>query len=1587
MSEEIVRITGIKPKAENTAASGISNTDFDSFVKGYEKKHQALMSLVASTSSNANTIYKSILSTVESIKKNQITFGSSVIDTLCYNNAYAQTIADGITKGVSRMTSSFDLIGDMILEMATPKVNPEEELAKQIWNKMIIDNKSFISKWKFDELDSMMHPSKLKRPVISSLPGSSVHVDLSNSFNEFFTMFDLYTSDIERHNAHTLSTLRNIYTLGDIWSDENVNILTSISKHLSNVYDTLFELSYNKLDFDKNLLRYMGTFEEKLKIAEEDRQNKSIQNVNQGNKLGVGKQINTGIDQSIKLNYTGNIDVRSIKEFLESNAIFNPARIKLIKIAFSSVAKTIGEGLQNIRAALMPKNIGKGKYDDLIKSIESASEIIKTITSIASLGSTTYTQSSSNSLFGQTIQSISKDFQLISKSNTNKLKIYINGVVDSIAYALEKIKSIKPTKTTVDVLESISSVFNAINEIISPKTKKTSVSILGKDILNVGWNSDTDKDLNKFKRNFDNIITSIASLFKKLDKINVSKAKANVITSTLASILETISSYNITKSNAFSINFIGTAISSIFKSLSKVKIDKTTANETITILDELLSVFSRNEISTKNASSLTILSFGISVLGKTLSAYGKANKTIDIGTKSIIYTIDELSNKLGTNKVKRMANSLKVLSSGIATLGLSIVAFAVIAPIAVICSGALMLFSKAINYTIGSKKTVTGIALFTTSLAMLGLSIWAFGEVVNEGYLLPVIGGLAMLAGAIWLFAGGGKFMGVTTTGAPPYKILGYLAAGLATLGLAIWAWQELGITGEGMINVSGGIAMLAGATWLFNKVSGTAPKNMAFVAGGVAALGGALWIWDKINPSDELISRTITCIAGIGIASLFYKPLKGKDILMMLGVAAGVAAIGTSMIIFNNVDWESVAKVGVTIAGLGIAAALMGNPMVLVGAGAMVAVGVGLLGIAGAFNIISKTNIDTDKAVAFAKSLGIITLGLAVLAIPAIPAAATATLLLPVVVTSLGMAGIFALLSNINIDVEKVNSFMTSVNIITKGFGSLAIPAIGAAATSVLLLPVVVTSLGMAGIFALLSNIDIKVEKVTIFGNATTEIVKIYDKLGLVQVTKAAAKSVILLPLMGSAFTTATLIRIISGLDIDKNRIEENGEAMGWFLQKMVDVFGNIEGKVKSVKKGVESVGGLANTIKSLADAVLTVSKMEYPENKIVDGKIVPVSIRKLTDADFEKVADGIGKMLNSLIDPLIKIGSSQETYTLGKYTITNPFSSGNKVSKGIQAIKGIGEIFTPLADIIKAITETGALSKENQDAAEKIETIIGSMLSSIHNSVDNLSKIKIKDSKGLKNTINSITSIFKPVSNFITELSNTGILADDNKNGADKLKNTIISIADVIQLTLDKLDNVNKSKSLDGVTKNLNSLFTVITKVDATGLKSFREEIDKIYEKLKDVKPWNTFRINFREYENTTGKLVKHINGIELEKAVVLSGIVKDLKDADENGNIERLIEQIKELIGQMAENQQQFQEAQMITNENINNLTNNVSTINSKQETTQEKPIIDKSQNELSSIANELRNIYKKLSSKLIVTQSPNEVWKVKPTNGSF
>jgi len=113
-------------------------------------------------------------------------------------------------------------------------------------------------------------------------------------------------------------------------------------------------------------------------------------------------------------------------------------------------------------------------------------------------------------------------------------------------------------------------------------------------------------------------------------------------------------------------------------------------------------------------------------------------------------------------------------------------------------------------------------------------------------------------------------------------------------------------------------------------------------------------------------------------------------------------------------------------------------------------------------------------------------------------------------------------------------------------------------------------------------------------------------------------------------------------------------------------------------IQMGVYALTGIGNIMTQLAAGIqafanLTFTTYEVVKDKNGNSKIQPVSITKLTQGDFTAAGEGFAAVVNAILDPIGKVGEAEMA--------TEGWFSGGKISKGIEALTGIGNIMTSLA------------------------------------------------------------------------------------------------------------------------------------------------------------------------------------------------------------------------------------------------------------------------------------------------------------------
>lgn len=184
-------------------------------------------------------------------------------------------------------------------------------------------------------------------------------------------------------------------------------------------------------------------------------------------------------------------------------------------------------------------------------------------------------------------------------------------------------------------------------------------------------------------------------------------------------------------------------------------------------------------------------------------------------------------------------------------------------------------------------------------------------------------------------------------------------AAAMLVLSAALWVtskaiqnfasvkWEDIGKAGAAL----GGLAVIA-------LVLGSASAQMIIGAVAIGILGAALipaaYALNMFNDVDwASLGKAGVALVGLGVLAAAFGSFAP---LILLGSVA-IAALGASIIplaigmkMFNDIEWDSLAKAGAAIVGFGLAAAGFGlvAPLIVAGSAAMAAASVGLMVFSG---------------------------------------------------------------------------------------------------------------------------------------------------------------------------------------------------------------------------------------------------------------------------------------------------------------------------------------------------------------------------------------------------------------------------------------------------------------------------------------------------------------------------------------------------------------------------------------------------------------------------------------------------------------
>ena len=634
--------------------------------------------------------------------------------------------------------------------------------------------------------------------------------------------------------------------------------------------------------------------------------------------------------------------------------------------------------------------------------------------------------------------------------------------------------------------------------------------------------------------------------------------------------------------------------------------------------------------------------------------------------------------------------------------------------------------ADAMNAVLGLAK---GIVLYSLAMALVtvlmpivligsflfGLSIRALlfaAGTAKEGQ-VEAIGAILGLARGIVLYT----LAMVVVTLLIPVVIIGSLLFGLSIRLLLMAA----GTAKKGAVDAMGAVLSLAKGILLYTLAMIVVTLLMPVVLIGTLIFVAALW----------LISKGLDMIGDKKSA---------RGVLVLLGLSLVILFFGLSIALFGElVTWESMLKVGTTIAVLSLMAWIIGKEFMTIFKGALVLVALSIALLIFSVGLLVFSKATKDLTWEHLAMMGAVIAGMAligtILGIPAVApfaeigAAVLITLGAAFLIFSVGFlifAGAIKILDPgdpemMGESLKEIGWAMAAIGLVSPlvVLGSAAMIVAGAALLPITLGLVAFKSVGFEKADA--DTLEYSLGKIAsgfLGGEIPGGLVA-----GLKFAVKAAARAALLaVASVGFLAAGVALIPITASMVIFKKAKfgKQDSDNLEYMLSSVVKAFGIVTDYKRQKELGfyvnpfdlflgIESLSGAGRVLAGLAAGVQAWANLEVTEWEVVNGgtkdaKLVIKGKRKLSKSDFENAANGMATVISAIAKPFADVGQLEKGGLSGNPIIDAIFGGG-LVSTGINALKRSGDTITSLAQGVQAfanleITEYEVVGAGTMDA-----------------------------------------------------------------------------------------------------------------------------------------------------------------------------------------------------------------------------------------------------------------------------------------------
>jgi len=457
------------------------------------------------------------------------------------------------------------------------------------------------------------------------------------------------------------------------------------------------------------------------------------------------------------------------------------------------------------------------------------------------------------------------------------------------------------------------------------------------------------------------------------------------------------------------------------------------------------------------------------------------------------------------------------------------------------------------------------------------------------------------------------------------------------------------------------------------------AMNSILKLALGIILFALAMFIVSKMI-IPILLGAVVFALA-IWILSLGLKMLSSKrakaGLMLMIGLTLSILLLALVVAFVGPlISWESLAKIGVMVVGFAVAFYVAGmfKQNIGMGAGAMILSAIPIILLAIAMAIWKSANITwMDIAMVGALVLGLgVVMALAGIPVVAGFIALGSAVMILAAVPLIIIAGALAIFKKTNWNKKDGTNLKDALGSVITGFLGGEMPG------------------------GILSSI------------------KFAAKL-------AARTAFMFIAIPAYLLAAAALLPISIALLIFKkaNFGKKDSKNLEFVMGSIISAFGLVGDKERQAKMGIWVnpwdlyMGTLAlsragNTLASLASGIqafanLSVPIYEYNEEK---GELVVVEKRPMSEADFDKAAYGMAKVISSIAEPFAFVGKLDKGESSGNPLYDAVFGGG-LIKRGVRSLQGAGDVLVGLAKGVKDFANLTISQWEMKEVDGKMEMV----------------------------------------------------------------------------------------------------------------------------------------------------------------------------------------------------------------------------------------------------------------------------------------